>query len=154
MNKVEEELGNQLCKQNKHRIIVRFVASLELRILLMEAGIGIVGYAFQMKVTLKKVEKMMQKCINCGAEMKVGRYEKAKFCANCNYERQIDNAEIKKVFKDLQKRNSKMTPEELEMNEKFEDDPRAKTEQLYGKVSKVPDRSYYSPVSSIDDESM
>jgi len=130
------------------------VASLELRILLMEAGIGIVGYAFQMKVTLKKVEKMMQKCINCGAEMKVGRYEKAKFCANCNYERQIDNAEIKKVFKDLQKRNSKMTPEELEMNEKFEDDPRAKTEQLYGKVSKVPDRSYYSPVSSIDDESM
>jgi len=120
----------------------------------MEAGIGIVGYAFQMKVTLKKVEKMMQKCINCGAEMKVGRYEKAKFCANCNYERQIDNAEIKKVFKDLQKRNSKMTPEELEMNEKFEDDPRAKTEQLYGKVSKVPDRSYYSPVSSIDDESM
>ena len=154
MNKVEEELGNQLYKQNKHRIIVRFVASLELRILLMEAGIGIVGYAFQMKVTLKKVEKMMQKCINCGAEMKVGRYEKAKFCANCNYERQIDNAEIKKIFKDLKKRNSKMTPEELEMNEKFEDDPRAKTEQLYGKVSKVPDRSYYSPVSSIDDESM
>jgi len=154
VNKVEEELGNQLCKQNKNRIIVRFVASLELRILLMEDGIGIAGYAFQMKVTLKQVGKMMQKCINCGVKMKIGRYEKAKFCVNCNYERQAGNAEIKKVFKDLQKRNSKMTPEELEMNEKFEDDPRAKTEQLYGKVSKVPDRSYYSPVSSIDDESM
>jgi len=96
----------------------------------------------------------MKKCINCGIKMKIGRYEKAKFCVSCNYDRQAGNAEIKKVFKDLQKRNSKMTPEELGMNEKFEDDPRAETEQLYGKVSKVPDRSYYSPVSSIDDESM
>ena len=151
MNKIEEELGNQLCKQNKHRIIVRFVAGLELRILLMEDGIGIVGYAFQMKVTLKQVGKMMQKCINCGAEMKVGRYEKAKFCVNCNYERQAGNAEIKKVFKDLQKRNSKMTPEELEMNEKFEDDPRAETEQLYGKVSKVARQSAYAKVSTLDE---
>jgi len=130
------------------------VAGLELRILLMEAGTGIAGCAFQMKVTSKQAAKIMKKCINCGAEMKIGRYEKAKFCVSCNYDRQAGNAEIKKVFKDLQKRNSKMTPEELGMDEKFEDDPRAATEQLYGKVSKVPDRSYYSPVSSIDDENM
>ncbi len=130
------------------------MAGLELRILLMEAGTGIAGCAFQMKVTSKQAAKIMKKCINCGAEMKIGRYEKAKFCVSCNYDRQAGNAEIKKVFKDLQKRNSKMTPEELGMDEKFEDDPRAATEQLYGKVSKVPDRSYYSPVSSIDDENM
>jgi len=130
------------------------VAGLELRILLMEAGTGIAGCAFQMKVTSKQAAKIMKKCINCGAEMKIGRYEKAKFCVSCNYDRQAGNAEIKKVFKDLQKRNSKMTPEELGMDEKFEDDPRAATEKLYGKVSKVPDRSYYSPVSSIDDENM
>lgn len=130
------------------------MAGLELRILLMAVGIGIVGCVYQMKVTSKQVINVMKKCINCGIKMKIGRYEKAKFCVSCNYDRQAGNAEIKKVFKDLQKRNSKMTPEELGMNEKFEDDPRAETEQLYGKVSKVPDRSYYSPVSSIDDESM
>jgi hypothetical protein len=120
----------------------------------MEVGIGIVGCVYQMKVTSKQVINVMKKCINCGIKMKIGRYEKAKFCVSCNYDRQAGNAEIKKVFKDLQKRNSKMTPEELGMNEKFEDDPRAETEQLYGKVSKTPDRSHYSPVSSIDIENM
>ena len=36
--------------------------------------------------------------------------------------------------------------------DRFEDDPRAKTEQLYGKVSKVPDRSGYGSASSLNNE--
>ena len=40
--------------------------------------------------------------------------------------------------RDLYKRNSKMTPRELEEDERFEDDPRALREQDYGKVNKIP----------------
>ena len=40
--------------------------------------------------------------------------------------------------RNLYKRNSKMTPRELEEDERFEDDPRALREQDYGKVNKIP----------------
>ena len=39
--------------------------------------------------------------------------------------------------RDLYKRNSKMTPRELEEDERFEDDPRAIREKDYGRVNRV-----------------
>jgi hypothetical protein len=128
------------------------VVGLELRILLMEVGTGIVGYAFQKIVILKKEVQMNKECIECGIQIIMTKYEKGKLCMRCKSERQAGNTELRQMFKELKIRNSKMTPKELGMDEKFEDDPRAATEQLYGKVSKVPNRSGYATASCIADE--
>ena len=39
--------------------------------------------------------------------------------------------------RDLYKRNAKMTPKELGMDERFEDDPRAIREKDYGRVNRI-----------------
>ena len=46
--------------------------------------------------------------------------------------------------RELWKRNAKKTPEELEENERFEDDPRALREQDYGKVNRIPTSSLHN----------
>tara|TARA_R100000700_G_scaffold39109_1_gene51351 strand:+ start:130 stop:360 length:231 start_codon:yes stop_codon:yes gene_type:complete len=46
--------------------------------------------------------------------------------------------------RDLWKQNAKKTPEELEENERFEDDPRALREQDYGKVNRIPTSSLHN----------
>ncbi len=95
---------------------------------------------------------MNKECIECGIQIRMTRYEKGKLCMRCKSERQAGNTELRQMFKELKNRNSKMTPKELGMDEKFEDDPRAATEQLYGNVSKVPDRSGYGSGSSLNNE--
>ena len=39
--------------------------------------------------------------------------------------------------RELYKRNSKMTPRELEEDERFEDDPRAIREKDYGRINRI-----------------
>jgi len=75
-------------------------------------------------------------CLECGADMKEVTYIRpyAKVCSDCKSLVWSGNTEIKKVTQDLQKRNSKMTREELGLDEMFEDDPRAVNEKEYGKV--------------------
>jgi|5B_taG_2_1085324.scaffolds.fasta_scaffold92962_1 hypothetical protein len=118
----------------------------------MGVGTGIVGSVFQTKATLRKVTLMNHKCADCNIYIPMGKYEKSKLCLRCKSDRQVANTEVRQIFKALKERNKKMTPEELGMDEKFEDDPRAETEQLYGKVSKVPSRSNYASASCLADE--
>jgi len=77
------------------------------------------------------------------------KYEKAKLCVRCKSDRQSGNAEVRQIFKDLQKKNAGIVDND---DWSTQDDPRAKTEQLYGKVSKVPSRSNYASASCIADE--
>jgi reverse gyrase len=104
----------------------------------MEVGTGIVGYAFQKIVILKKEVQMNKECIECGIQIRMTRYEKGKLCMRCKSERQAGNTELRQMFKELKNRNSKMTPKELGMDEKFEDDPRAVKEIEYGRVIRIP----------------
>ena len=120
-----------------------------LRILLMEVGTGTAGCAFQTIVTLKKEMLMNQKCTDCGIYIKMSKYEKAKLCVRCKSDRQSGNSEVRQIFKELQKKNARDFDKD---DWSTQDDPRAATEQLYGKVSKVPDRSGHARASCIADE--
>ena len=125
------------------------MAGLELRIQLMEVGTGIAGCAFQTIITLKKEMKMNQQCTDCGIYIQMTKYEKAKLCVRCKSDRQSGNAEVRQIFKELQKKNAGIVDND---DWSTQDDPRAATEQLYGKVSKVPNRSGYASASCIADE--
>ena len=48
-----------------------------------------------------------------------------------------DRNSIKDIQKQIQKQNANKTPEELGMDEMFEDDPRAVREKDYGRVNRV-----------------
>jgi len=120
-----------------------------LHILLMEVGTGIVGSVFQMTATLKKETPMNQKCIDCDIYIPVGKYEKSKLCGRCRSEKQSGNAEVRQIFKELQKKNAGIVDND---DWSTQDDPRAKTEQLYGKVSKTPNRFAYATASCMADE--
>lgn len=48
-----------------------------------------------------------------------------------------DRNSIRDIQKQIQKQNAKKTPEELGMDEMFEDDPRAVREKDYGRVNRV-----------------
>ena len=80
------------------------------------------------------------KCAECGADMREVVYLRpfAKVCSNCKSEAWSGNAEVKKICKELIERNSKMTPEELGMDQMFVDDPRAVSEIQYGRVNRIP----------------
>ena len=75
-------------------------------------------------------------CSECGISLKEVAYIRpfAKMCGDCKAVGRQGNHEIREVTKQLQKRNSKMTDEELGLDEMFEDDPRAVNEKEYGKV--------------------
>jgi len=77
-------------------------------------------------------------CVECGADIGKVIYIRpfAKMCTDCKTNAWSGNAEVKKVLHQLRLRNSKMTPEELGEDEKFEDDPRAEKEIQYGRVTK------------------
>tara|TARA_X000001382_G_scaffold90934_1_gene65539 strand:+ start:186 stop:509 length:324 start_codon:yes stop_codon:yes gene_type:complete len=80
------------------------------------------------------------KCAECGADMREVIYLRpfAKICSDCKGIAWSGNAEVKQEHVKLKQRNSKMTPEELGMDEMFVDDPKAVKEIEYGKVSKRP----------------
>ena len=63
-------------------------------------------------------------CVECGADIGKVIYIRpfAKMCNDCKTNAWSGNAEVKKVLHELRKRNSKMTPNELGEDEKFEDD--------------------------------
>jgi len=85
----------------------------------------------------RKVTKIPHNnCLECGTDLKEVTYIRpfAKMCDDCKSEVRQGNHEIRIVTQKLQKRNSKMTDEELGMDEKFEDDPRAVNEKEYGRV--------------------
>jgi len=48
-----------------------------------------------------------------------------------------DRNSIRDIQKQIQKQNAKKTPEELGMDEMFEDDPKAVREKDYGRVNRV-----------------
>ena len=50
---------------------------------------------------------------------------------------------IVELQKDLQRANAKKTPQELEMDGRFEDDPRALKEIEYGRVVKKPTSGFH-----------
>jgi len=91
---------------------------------------------------------MNQQCTDCGIYIQMTKYEKAKLCVRCKSDRQSGNAEVRQIFKDLQKKNAGIVDND---DWSTQDDPRAKTEQLYGKVSKVSTKSAYAPVSTLDE---
>jgi len=92
---------------------------------------------------------MNQKCTDCDIYIPVGKYEKSKLCGRCRSEKQSGNAEVRQIFKELQKKNAGIVDND---DWSTQDDPRAKTEQLYGKVSKTPNRSAYATASCMADE--
>ena len=77
------------------------------------------------------------------------KYEKAKLCVRCKSDRQAGNTEVRQIFKELRKKNALIVDND---DWSTQDDPRAVTEQLYGKVSKVPNRSGHATASCIADE--
>jgi len=79
-------------------------------------------------------------CVECGVFINEVVYIRpfAKVCPDCKSLAWAGNAQIKKITRELQDRNRKMTPEELGMDEKFEDDPRAVKEIEYGRVIRIP----------------
>jgi len=89
-------------------------------------------------------------CSDCGVEMPEVVYIRptAKLCKDCKGEHWSANSEVKKIYKELRKKNADMIDDD---DWSTEDDPRAKTEQLYGKVSKVARQSAYASVSTLDD---
>ena len=98
---------------------------------------------------VKSINLNMNYCRECGVELpkvKIKRYMK-RYCNDC---RCTGNSSVRDVYKEIQMRKNVRTEEDEGIM--FEDDPRAKTEQLYGKVSKVPDRSGYGSGSSLNNE--
>tara|TARA_X000001316_G_C917259_1_gene31499 strand:+ start:527 stop:850 length:324 start_codon:yes stop_codon:yes gene_type:complete len=75
-------------------------------------------------------------CSECGIDLKEVAYIRpfAKMCWDCKSVGRQGNHEIRNITQKLQERNSKMTDEELGMDEMFEDDPRAVNEKEYGRV--------------------
>ena len=67
----------------------------------------------------------------------------------CKSDRQAGNTEVRQIFKELQKKNACTFDKD---DWSTQDAPRAATEQLYGKVSKVPNRSGHARASCIADE--
>jgi hypothetical protein len=67
---------------------------------------------------------------------------------DCRGDIASNNIEVRKIYKELKQKNAG-----IEDNDDWstQDDPRAKTEQLYGKVSKVSTKSAYAPVSTLDE---
>ena len=61
------------------------------------------------------------KCAECGADMREVIYLRpfAKICSDCKGIAWSGNAEVKQEHVKLKQRNSKMTPEELGMDEMF-----------------------------------
>jgi Zn-finger nucleic acid-binding protein len=88
-------------------------------------------------------------CADCKIEMKEVFYVRTmpKLCSDCKGEAWAANSEVKKLYKDAIANPTE--PAEDEMF--FEDDPRAETEQLYGKVSKTPNRSNYATESCLNE---
>lgn len=72
--------------------------------------------------------KAHNNCAGCGGDMKEVVYIRpfAKYCLRCKSGAWTANAEVKQEHLKIKERNSKMTNEELGMDEKFDDDPRAK----------------------------
>ena len=91
---------------------------------------------------------MNQQCTDCGIYIQMTKYEKAKLCVRCKSDRQAGNTEVRQIFKELRKKNAHIVDND---DWSTQDDPRAKTEQLYGKVSKVSTKSAYAPVSTLDE---
>jgi DNA-directed RNA polymerase subunit M/transcription elongation factor TFIIS len=110
------------------------------------------------KTVMKKTELQdVFKCPSCATVVE-GFYNRFNFCADCgkklgrvNHKRRRDsicyecrgdrvsnNPEVRKIFEELKKENSKKTPKELGMNERFVDDPKAEKEQDTGRVIRKP----------------
>ena len=87
-----------------------------------------------------KSRKAHNNCVECGVFINEVVYIRpyAKYCHQCRSLAWASNVQIKKITKELQNRNKKMTPEELGMDEKFEDDPRAVKEIELGRVIRIP----------------
>jgi len=124
----------------------------------MKVGTGFVGNAYQ-KIKKTK-EKIMRRgrpktrvgnnhCAECKIEMKEVFYVRTmpKLCKDCKGEAWSANSEVKQLYKDAIANPTE--PAEDEMF--FEDDPRAETEQLYGRVSKTPGRSSYATESCLNE---
>ena len=90
-------------------------------------------------------------CSECNIKMKDVAFTRsvAKLCPDCRGDIASNNIEVRKIYKELKQKNAG-----IEDNDDWstQDDPRAKTEQLYGKVSKVPSRSGHATASCIADE--
>ncbi len=85
-------------------------------------------------------------CSECGKKLGKVNHKRRKYsiCYECRGDRVSSNPELRKIFEDLQKINSKKTPKELGMDEKFEDDPRAIKEnnEDTGRVMRKPTQIY------------
>jgi anaerobic ribonucleoside-triphosphate reductase len=51
-------------------------------------------------------------CEDCGINIEMSRYQYGKLCPECKGDRRQGNAELRKVFKDLQKRKNVQLEEE------------------------------------------
>lgn len=50
-------------------------------------------------------------CEDCGINIEMSRYQYGKLCPECKGDRRQGNAELRQVFKDLQRRNKKIEEE-------------------------------------------
>ena len=123
----------------------------------MKVITGIVGSAFlTIKITKELImprpvtRKTYNNCSECNVKMKSVAITRpvAKLCPECRGDVSSGNMEVRKIYKELQKRNADMIDDD---DWSTENDPRAETEQLYGKVSKVARRSAYAKVSTLDE---
>ena len=101
-------------------------------------------------------------CAECKIEMKEVFYVRTmpKLCKDCKGEAWSANSEVKQLYKDAIANPTEPAEDEMlfedigkkamERAEK-EDDPKAETEQLYGKVSKTPGRSSYATESCLNE---
>ena len=105
-------------------------------------------------------------CAECKIEMKEVFYVRTmpKLCKDCKGEAWSANSEVKQLYKDAIANPTEPAEDEMlfedigkkamERAEKemfFEDDPKAETEQLYGRVSKTPGRSSYATESCLNE---
>tara|TARA_R110002095_G_scaffold193659_1_gene171973 strand:+ start:155 stop:529 length:375 start_codon:yes stop_codon:yes gene_type:complete len=120
-------------------------------------GTGIVGSAFLTIKTTKELimprpvtRKTNNNCSECNVKMKPVATTRpvAKLCPECRGDVASGNTEVRKIYKELQKRNADMIDDD---DWSTENDTRAETEQLYGKVSKVARQSAYAKVSTLDE---
>jgi len=86
---------------------------------------------YRTKEQIAKDDLLFSTCYVCGDKLRASKQPRvsAKKCAECKGDGQSDNAEVKKLFKQL--RAKKIKPSEDEMT--FEDNPRAVKEKDYSR---------------------
>ena len=85
---------------------------------------------------IQKDNDLYSTCMICGEQLRATKQPRnsSKKCASCKGDGQSDNAELKKLFKELKAKSGKVAEDEMI----FEDDPKASKEKDYGRyISKA-----------------